>query len=236
MNLIELEKSTGLEEKNGGHGRNPRFATFSPQGRKSARVTSLSLFHLRWFLRSTTTFAFLLLSSFPFVPSSTTILSRSFLLFLPFLLCFPISLPLFFYHYHSLSSFSIRLAEGTYHRCVLRVWMSMTATVRVFIGGDSAALVGAKILTFGLVEVGPSARSEIPDTDSPNWDSNSPRPQIWANHDTPIHLLRELNHLSRRRVYRGEDNPRINVIDVSWINFNSNDEGIFSILHNLFLY
>lgn len=42
----------------------------------------------------------------------------------------------------------------------------------MFIGGeDSAALVGAKILTFGLVEVGPSARPEIPDTDSPNWDS-----------------------------------------------------------------
>lgn len=115
----------------------------------------------------------------------------------------------------------------------------MTATVRVFIGGDSAALVGAKILTFGLVEVGPSARSEIPDTDSPNWDSYSPRPRIWANHDTPIRLLRELNRVSCRRVYRGEDNPRINVVlmfresILIGLVIASNDEGI---LHNLFLY
>lgn len=43
--------------------------------------------------------------------------------------------------------------------------------VGVYRREDSAALVGAKILTFGLVEVGPSARPEIPDTDSPNWDS-----------------------------------------------------------------
>ena len=117
------------------------------------RRDSLSLFHLIWFPWSATTFASLLFHSFPFVLSSSHAALLS--LFLRF----------------RLAESSTLCSAGRTTGCVLRVWMSMTAAARVFIGGDSAALAGAKILTFGLVEVGPSARSEIPDTDSPNWDS-----------------------------------------------------------------
>lgn len=66
----------------------------------------------------------------------------------------------------------MRLHERVGVVCVasLNVNDGGTAGDCVFIDEDSAALVGAKILTFGLVEVGPSAPAEIPHSDSPNWD------------------------------------------------------------------